>query len=74
MWADTDADVDYLNYTEVAELVAEMVGSERMLPLSLGVFGTWGTGKGRVANAITPAFTLRRPYDRHGAFRFGGLP
>ncbi|MCJ2077666.1 P-loop NTPase fold protein [Methylobacterium sp. E-016] len=52
MWADTDTDVDYLNYSEVAELVAEMVGSERLLPLSLGVFGTWGTGKSTVLRLV----------------------
>ncbi len=47
MWADADSKVDYLNFSEVAELVAEMIGTERMLPLSLGVFGTWGTGNRR---------------------------
>lgn len=52
MWADTDTDVDYLNYSEVAELVAEMVGSERLLPLSLGVFGTWGTGKSSILRLV----------------------
>ncbi len=52
MWADTDTSVDYLNYSEVAELVAEMVGSERLLPLSLGVFGTWGTGKSSILNLV----------------------
>lgn len=52
MWADTDTDVDYLNYSEVAELVAEMVGNERMLPLSLGVFGTWGTGKSSILRLV----------------------
>lgn len=48
MWADADTAVDYLNFSEVGELVAELVGSERMLPLSLGVFGTWGTGKSSI--------------------------
>jgi predicted KAP-like P-loop ATPase len=52
VWADTDTDVDYLNYSEVAELVAEMVGNERMLPLSLGVFGTWGTGKSSILRLV----------------------
>lgn len=45
MWADAETDTDYLNYSEVAELVAEMIQQPDMLPLSLGVFGTWGTGK-----------------------------
>jgi predicted KAP-like P-loop ATPase len=45
MWADTDTDVDFLNYSEVAELIAEMIGKPDLLPMSLGVFGSWGVGK-----------------------------
>ena len=45
MWADTDTDIDFLNYSEVAELIAEMIGRPNLLPLSLGVFGSWGVGK-----------------------------
>jgi predicted KAP-like P-loop ATPase len=52
MWADADSKVDYLNFSEVAELAAEMVGTERLLPLSLGVFGTWGTGKSSILNLM----------------------
>jgi predicted KAP-like P-loop ATPase len=52
MWADADAQVDYLNFSEVAELAAELVGTERLLPLSLGIFGTWGTGKSTVLNLM----------------------
>lgn len=52
MWADADARIDYLNFSEVAELAAELVGTERLLPLSLGIFGTWGTGKSTVLNLM----------------------
>jgi len=45
MWADTDTDVDFLNYSEVAELIAEMIGKPDLLPMSLGIFGNWGVGK-----------------------------
>jgi predicted KAP-like P-loop ATPase len=45
MWADAETDIDFLNYSEVAELVAEMIERQDLLPLSLGIFGTWGTGK-----------------------------
>jgi predicted KAP-like P-loop ATPase len=45
MWADAETDIDFLNYSEVAELVAEMIERQDLLSLSLGVFGTWGTGK-----------------------------
>lgn len=45
MWADAETDLDFLNYSEVAELVAELIEDPDLLPLSLGIFGTWGTGK-----------------------------
>ena len=52
MWADADTNVDYLNFSEVAELVAELIASRRLLPLSLGVFGSWGTGKSSILRLI----------------------
>jgi predicted KAP-like P-loop ATPase len=59
MWADTDTDIDFLNYSEVAELIAEMIGKPELLPMSLGVFGSWGVGKSStlrlVANELATA-------------------
>ena len=45
MWSDSETDIDFLNYSEVAEMIAELISDPRLLPLSLGVFGGWGTGK-----------------------------
>ncbi len=45
MWADTETEVDFLNYSEVAELVAELIATPALLPVSLGIFGGWGVGK-----------------------------
>jgi predicted KAP-like P-loop ATPase len=45
MWADTETEVDFLNYTEIAELIVELISRPNLLPLSLGVFGGWGVGK-----------------------------
>ena len=52
MWSDTEAHLDFLNYSEVAEMVAELIGDQRLLPLSLGVFGGWGTGKSTILNLV----------------------
>jgi predicted KAP-like P-loop ATPase len=52
MWADTDTRLDFLNYSEVAELTIDLVKDRRMLPVSIGVFGTWGTGKSTLLNLI----------------------
>lgn len=45
MWADSDTDTDFLNYSEVAEMVADLIGDQKLLPVSIGVFGGWGMGK-----------------------------
>ena len=52
MWADTETDVDFLNYSEIAEMVAELIDDDTLLPLSLGIFGGWGIGKSSTLNLI----------------------
>lgn len=52
MWADIDTKQDFLNYGEAAVLVADVIRDERMLPTSIGVLGTWGTGKSSLLNII----------------------
>lgn len=52
MWADIDTKQDFLNYSEVAELVSEVVRDPAMRPVSVGVFGTWGTGKSTILNLV----------------------
>lgn len=68
MWADTETDVDFLNYSEIAELVAEMIGDDRLLPLSLGIFGGWGIGKSSTLNLV--ASLLEEKPDRYLIVRF----
>jgi predicted KAP-like P-loop ATPase len=48
LWKDSETDVDFLNFTEVAEQIATLISSPGLLPVSIGVFGTWGTGKSTV--------------------------
>lgn len=52
MWADTETETDFLNYSEVAELIAELVSDPNLLPLSVGVFGGWGIGKSSTLNLV----------------------
>jgi predicted KAP-like P-loop ATPase len=52
MWADIDTKQDFLNYSEVAELARDLICDKQMLPLSIGIFGTWGTGKSTLLNLI----------------------
>lgn len=52
MWADVDTKLDFLNYSEVAQLVGDVVRDPGMRPVTVGVFGTWGTGKSTLLNLI----------------------
>ncbi len=52
MWSDIETRHDYLNYLELAEVVSEILLNPSMRPVSVGVFGTWGTGKSSLLNLI----------------------
>lgn len=64
MWADVDTKTDFLNYSEVAELALDLLQDRRMLPVSIGVFGTWGTGKSTLLNLVEKGL----PGDGKGKF------
>lgn len=62
MWADAETDVDYLNYSEVAELIAELIANPALLPLSLGVFGV-GASASRRRSISSSANSIARPIN-----------
>lgn len=61
MWADIDARRDFLNYGESALLVVDIIKDARMLPASVGVFGSWGTGKSTLLNIIEEELKQQSP-------------
>lgn len=52
MWRDSESEQDFLNFTEVADQIAMMATSPTLLPISIGVFGSWGTGKSTVLKLV----------------------
>lgn len=52
MWRDSESLEDFLNFTELAEQVATLATNVDLLPISIGVFGTWGTGKSTVLSLV----------------------
>ncbi|MGJ8530511.1 P-loop NTPase fold protein [Maritalea sp.] len=52
MWSDNETDIDYLNHSEVAEMICEMISDDTLLPLSVGVYGGWGVGKSSVLQLV----------------------
>jgi len=68
VWADTETNTDFLNYSEIAELIAELIADEKLLPLSLGVFGGWGIGKSSTLNLVESI--LSKQDDKYLIVRF----
>jgi hypothetical protein len=64
MWADTETEVDFLNYSEIAELIAELIADPRLLPLSLGVFGGWGVGKSSTSVMSLEEVEMKRMWPK----------
>jgi predicted KAP-like P-loop ATPase len=52
MWRDSESDQDFLNFAEVADQVATLAIDHTMLPISIGVFGGWGSGKSTILKLV----------------------
>jgi predicted KAP-like P-loop ATPase len=61
MWRDSESDQDFLNFTEVADQIATLATSPDLLPISIGVFGTWGTGKSTVLRLVEVSLSKATP-------------
>lgn len=59
MWSDAESKVDYLNFSEIAESIADIVCEPELLPISIGVFGNWGAGKSTILNLTKQAIENR---------------
>jgi predicted KAP-like P-loop ATPase len=66
MWRDSESDQDFLNFTEVADQIVALTQNASMLPISIGVFGTWGTGKSTVLRLVEK----RLPDGKHAVVKF----
>lgn len=45
MWSDRDTDQDFLGYSSYVSVLAETCTMKDLAPLTLGIFGPWGSGK-----------------------------
>ena len=48
MWSGSESNLDYLNFSEIAESVVDIINTPEMLPISIGIFGDWGAGKSTI--------------------------
>ena len=59
MWPDNETERDFLNFTDVADTVAEIITQARGRPISIGVSGNWGVGKSSMIKLIRRSLEQR---------------
>ncbi|MFD1145397.1 P-loop NTPase fold protein [Larkinella insperata] len=56
MWADNETTEDLLGFRVHAELIKEVIIKDDILPVTIGVFGDWGSGKSSVLSVLKDSF------------------
>lgn len=56
MWSDNIAKKDYLGFDVHANLIKGLIDEPGMLPITIGVFGDWGSGKSSIMESLKKAY------------------
>ena len=52
MWSDKETSKDLLGYTVHAELLKGVVTNDKNLPITVGLYGDWGSGKSSILKIL----------------------
>lgn len=81
MWSDNETTEDFLGFQVHADLIRSIVTDPKMLPVTIGIFGDWGSGKTSVMKMLEKSFDLknyeegsveRAKYERVACLYFNG--
>lgn len=56
MWADNETSEDLLGFKVHADLLLDIIKDESILPITVGVFGDWGSGKSSILQIVKEEF------------------
>lgn len=45
MWPDKEAEIDYLNFGYMVDMVVDIATNRDLSPSTIGLYGDWGSGK-----------------------------
>lgn len=57
MWADNETSEDLLGFKVHADLLVDVINDNKVLPVTIGVFGDWGSGKSSILKIIEQELT-----------------
>lgn len=52
MWSDNVTDIDFLGFDVHADLIKELITDDSLLPITIGLFGDWGSGKSSILEVL----------------------
>lgn len=59
MWADNETSEDLLGFKVHADLLVDVINDDKVLPVTVGVFGDWGSGKSSILKIVEHELTGR---------------
>lgn len=63
MWSDNETSEDLLGFKVHADLLIDVINDETILPITIGVFGDWGSGKSSILQIIKKEFEKKEHND-----------
>lgn len=57
MWADNETSEDLLGFKVHADLLVDVIKDDTVLPVTIGVFGDWGSGKSSILKIVEKELT-----------------
>ncbi len=57
MWADNETSEDLLGFKVHADLLVDVINDDNVLPVTIGVFGDWGSGKSSILKIVEKELT-----------------
>jgi predicted KAP-like P-loop ATPase len=70
MWSDNETERDFVNFSGVADTVAEIIVQAQGRPISIGISGAWGVGKSSMIKLVRKSLINRNPEEGKQAFLF----
>ncbi|HFU75400.1 MAG TPA: NTPase KAP [Arcobacter sp.] len=68
MWNDVETTNDLLNYSVVADTAAQLIRDSANEPLSIGISGSWGSGKSSLVKMIGKSLELEKDAEQKYLF------